>query len=94
MEKLSQEQKKIIIKKLEEKGAKLPCPRCGSKQFTLLDGYFIQPIQSPISRSFVIGGPAVPSIVTACNNCGFISQHAIGVLGLLPEGEKKNEQRK
>jgi hypothetical protein len=31
----------------------------------------------------VIGGPSVPTILAACNRCGFITQHAQDPLGLL-----------
>jgi len=37
----------------------------------------------------VIGGPSVPSVVTACNRCGYLSQHTLGTLGLLPKEEIK-----
>jgi len=80
---LSQEQMQRIIKVLEEKGAKLPCPRCGSRGFTLLNGYFNQTVQIETS-GLVIGGMAVPTVVVLCDKCGFISQHALSVLGLLP----------
>lgn len=83
---VSQEQKEKIIKALEERGAKLPCPRCGNKSFTLLDGYFNQTIQSELS-GIMIGGPSIPSVVVACARCGFLSQHALGALGLLPKEE-------
>lgn len=81
---MSQEQKQKIIKALEERGAKLPCPRCGNQSFTLLEGYFNQTIQSELS-GIIIGGPSIPSVVIACTRCGFLSQHALGALGLLPK---------
>jgi hypothetical protein len=31
-----------------------------------------------------LGGLGIPSIAIICNRCGFISQHALGTLGLLP----------
>jgi hypothetical protein len=31
-----------------------------------------------------MASPTVPAIAIACSNCGFISQHAAGALGLLP----------
>jgi ribosomal protein S27AE len=85
---LSDERKKEIIKALEERGAKLPCPRCGNPQFILLDGYFNQTIQTDL-KGLVLGGPSVPTVVIACNRCGFLSQHALGTLGLLPKEEIK-----
>ena len=88
---LSKEVKEKIIKALNERGVKLPCPRCGNNNFTLLDGYFNQTIQTEF-KGMVIGGPSVPSVVTACNQCGYLSQHALGPLGLFHEEEDKNEQ--
>ena len=85
---LPQEQKQRIIKALEDRGAKLPCPRCGNNSFVLLDGYFNQTMQSEL-KGIVIGGPSVPSVVVACNRCGYLSQHALGALGLLPKEEVK-----
>jgi len=88
MQESSQENKQRIIKALEERGAKLPCPRCGNNNFTLLDGYFNQTIQ-PEANGIVIGGPSILSVVVACNQCGYLIQHALGILGLLPEEEVK-----
>jgi ribosomal protein S27AE len=89
MAQFSEEQKRQIVDALEKHGVLYPCPRCGKSTFELLDGYFNQPIQAELGR-FVLGGEAVPSLVTVCTNCGFLSQHALGVLGLLPEqGGKK-----
>ena len=78
--------KKKITKALEERGAMRACPRCGNASFTLLNGYFNQTIQTEL-RGMVIGGPSIPSAVVACDNCGYLSQHALGTLGLLPEKE-------
>jgi predicted nucleic-acid-binding Zn-ribbon protein len=83
MQTLPEEQKQKIIKALEDRGAKLPCPRCGNKNFILMDGYFNQTIQVDLN-GMVLGGPSIPSVVIACSRCGYLSQHAIGVLGLLP----------
>ena len=90
MEQLSESIKQKIVEKLKEKGASLPCPRCGNNSFTLLDGYFNQAIQTNF-KGMVIGGPSVPTIGVACTNCGHISQHALGALGLLPEKESNSE---
>ena len=82
MDKLTPDHRREIIDILDQRGATQPCPRCGNQEFTLIDGYFNQPIQSDLS-SYAIGGPAVPSVVVACNRCGYLSQHALGPLGLL-----------
>jgi len=86
---MKEDEKQRIIQALEERGAKLPCPRCGNQQFTLVDGYFNQTIQTEL-KGMVIGGPSVPSVVVVCTRCGYMSQHALGALGLLPKEGGKN----
>lgn len=77
-----------IAKLLSEKGAVQPCHRCGKNQFTVLEGYSNISLQEKFNTGLVIGGPAVPVAHVACNNCGAITSHAIGALGLLPENEE------
>ena len=89
MQDSAQDQKDKIIKALMERGANLPCPRCGNNAFTLLDGYFNQIIQNE-PKGIVLGGRTIPSIVIACKRCGYLSQHAVGMLGLLPKEEAKS----
>jgi uncharacterized Zn finger protein len=71
----------LIIKSLENKNAKLPCSRCGANKFEIVGETFIPLQNNP--TSFVIGGPSVPTVLVACSNCGNVSQHALGVLGML-----------
>ncbi len=84
MGKISEAQRQKVIQALNEKAATLPCPRCGNADFTLLDGYFNQTIQTEL-QGIVIGGPSIPSVVVACKKCGFLSQHAMSIL---EEGKK------
>lgn len=86
---MTEDEKQKIIKALEDRGAKFPCPRCGNQQFTLMDGYFNQTIQTNL-KGMVIGGPSVPSVVVVCTRCGYMSQHALGALGLLSKEGGKN----
>ena len=90
MQEISDEKKQEIIKALEEHGVKLPCPRCGNQSFTLIGGYFNQTIQTDL-KGMVLGGPSIPSVAVVCKRCGYLSQHALGVIGLLPKEEAKNE---
>ena len=83
------EQKEKIVRALKERGADRPCPRCGNPDWALLDGYHMVSVQ-PQFQTTVLGGPAVPCIATVCTRCGFLSQHALGALGLLQAEEKKN----
>lgn len=84
--------KQEIAQKLNEKGAASSCHRCGSKSFSILDGYSKYTIQENIDDlpNTVVGGPSVPVILIVCNNCGAITPHAMGALGLLPKAEQDN----
>jgi hypothetical protein len=81
---MTPERKKEIGDKLNEKLKNAQCPMCSSTSFTLLDDYFSRVLQ-PDYTGLTIGGPSIPTVGIFCNNCGFISEHAIGVLGLLPQ---------
>ena len=70
-----------ILEKLQEKGADNPCPRCGNLSFAIVDGYFNHPIQEGLT-GHVMGEQSLPTAITVCNKCGFLSQHALGALGL------------
>ena len=43
-------------------------------------------------NGIVLGGPSIPSIPIICNRCGFISSHALGILGLLPPKTGDNQK--
>ncbi len=92
---LNNDQKKKIVEALEKRKHGLTCPMCQNKNFIMADGYFNNNMQTDFG-SFSIGGPAIPTIAIVCSNCGFVSQHALGVLGLLPkeENNKKDEPTK
>ena len=84
MDKISDTEKQAIIDKLNSRIQHLECPMCHSRNFIIADGYFNSTIQ-PHLNGVVLGGPSIPNIGIVCNHCGFISHHAIGVLGLLPQ---------
>jgi hypothetical protein len=84
--KLSEDAKKRIVEALTAKGVNKPCPRCGRNEFTLLNGYFVHPLQ-PELGNYVLGGDSVPTVITACTNCGYIAQHALGALGIKPKDQ-------
>lgn len=79
--------KNLVAQKLSEKGATKPCHRCGQNSFVILDGFTHIQIQSEFSKGMVIGGPSVPVVHIACNNCGALTPHALGALDMLPKEE-------
>lgn len=84
---ISQEEKISIANTLKQRITTFECPMCRQRGFTLLDGYTEHHIQDDL-MSFNIGGNVLPAAVIVCNNCGFISQHSLGVLGLLDNDSK------
>ncbi len=80
----SDEQKEEFKKAIQDRGATKPCPRCGNASFILLDGYLSPTLQTDLGKT-ILGGAGVPIVAVICKNCGFLSQHALGILGLLPE---------
>lgn len=71
-----------VIVRLEEKDVKLVCPMCGNRKFELVEGFFRHVVQNNM-KTFQVGGKSIPTIVMICKNCGFISQHSLGILGML-----------
>jgi hypothetical protein len=84
--------KERIIKELQSRGARLPCSRCGHNQFTLLDD-FARIDQQKDFQNISLGGPAIPCAMVACTNCGNVSFHAIGALGLMDELKKPEKPK-
>jgi len=77
-----------VAKNLTERGATKPCHRCGHTNFAVIEGYSSFSLQEKLDGNIVIGGPAVPVVMVACTNCGAITPHALGALGLLPDAAK------
>lgn len=84
---LTNEQKEKIKEELLKKVPVLTCPICQNKSFSMAEGYFSNTLQADF-KSLALGGQAIPTIGIICNNCGFVSQHAIGRLGLLSKNEE------
>lgn len=89
---LSQEEKQEIANRLNDRIHGLTCPMCHQVGgFIIADGYINNTMQDEIKKIH-LGGTSIPTIALICSNCGFISQHALGVLGLLPNNVNKENQ--
>jgi hypothetical protein len=79
--------KQELITLLTQKGATEPCPRCRNPQFELLGEVSI-PFEEEGNSPFRPLGPkhsAIPVIILACNNCGYITYHAEAILNPEPK---------
>ena len=89
----SESQKNEIINKLMSRMPNLHCPMCGKNQFTAMEGYF-KPILQPDLDNLQLSGMNMPTVAIVCNNCGFVSYHALGALGLLPKNNRPDSEEK
>ncbi|AHI05494.1 hypothetical protein BDW_04930 [Bdellovibrio bacteriovorus W] len=75
------ELRQMLANKIQEKIPNLSCPMCRSQDFTLADGFTSTTVQKDPKK--ITLGSAIPAISLICKNCGFISQHALGVLKIM-----------
>jgi ribosomal protein L37E len=79
MPQFTEEVKKEITEALQKKQATQPCSRCGKTDFAVLDGFPSSLMLNSSDQPFTEANK-IPSAGVICNNCGNISQHALGVL--------------
>lgn len=84
---LNEDQKQVIYKTLKAKIDKFECPMCKKGNFTIVDSYTFSLLTDDYKNLKIGQGKALPSVPIVCTNCGFISHHALGVLGLLDNNE-------
>lgn len=89
-EKLTELEKQLIANKLTKEIPDLKCPMCGNNNFIIADGYFTDVIQTDL-QILQLDGTKLPTIPIICNKCGFVSSHALGILGLMPTKSNKEE---
>lgn len=80
---LSEKDKGDLIRIITDRVHTFECPMCHKQSFTIVDGYLIQNLQKSMDSYTIGNGPLLPSVAIVCNNCGFMSQHNLGILGLL-----------
>lgn len=79
---ISQSEKQKIADELNKRISHLECPMCHGHQFSISDGYSTMSIQDEKTGVY-LGGPMMPVISIICTTCGFVSSHALGVLGMM-----------
>lgn len=78
---ISADDKQRIIAALRARGAG-SCPRCRDSQWTVSEYSRIE-VQATMDRN-TLERTTIPAIMIVCENCGFISQHALQPLGVWP----------
>jgi hypothetical protein len=89
---LSDAEKQDVIDVLNQRIKNLQCPMCQNKGFIIADGYFIHTIQTDLSQ-LQLGGTHIPTVAIICKHCGFVSFHALGVLGLMPPSQTEKKDK-
>lgn len=84
---INQEKKNDIAAVLRQKGVFLHCPMCGNTHFIMAESYVRLDLQDDFD-GVKLGGPSLPSAAIVCDRCGFISLHALGLLGGIPQTNK------
>ena len=76
---LTDRQKQTIQQALQSKGFGA-CPGCRQASWQLADDLVGIPTTS-MGGGMAIGGGHIPMAQIVCTRCGFVSHHAVGVLG-------------
>jgi hypothetical protein len=77
---LTTNQRQIVMAALNARGVRA-CPLCANNGWTLGEE-LVTASTTSLAGGMVIGGPTIPMIQLVCNRCGFVSHHAVGVLGI------------
>ena len=78
---MDQQRRQQYIDALVDKGATNPCQRCGNEFFDIVAESSIALERDP-ELGGRLGIPTIPVVLVACKKCGYIVEHALGLLGL------------
>lgn len=56
-------------------------------EFSVVSQGLLKPQLMDLPENVIIGLALVPSVLTICVQCGFMSLHALGTLGFLKDGK-------
>lgn len=73
------------INALKVKGVNAPCSRCRSNFFDIVGESIVSIQEKPGVVS--IGGPSIPVVLVICQQCGNLTMHAQGSLGMKRGGQ-------
>lgn len=81
---LDREELERVTAAMADRGVTNVCARCGKSEMQPLP--VLMRLQFASMAEAVTGGFAeenMPTLLTTCNNCGWVALHALGVLGLM-----------
>lgn len=77
---MDQQRREALISALQAKGVRLPCPRCGGLNFDVVAESAIWVQEA--GGAMVAERLGIPVAIAACRTCGYITEHALGPLGV------------
>lgn len=89
---MDKDNKELVLKKLEHVLQKLECPMCHYNQFIIADGFIQVKLYQKYNLIDNNDNKSIPAVAIICKHCGFISNHAIGILGLLNQNEEIKQE--
>lgn len=81
-----EDKRELFAEALNARNALALCSRCGNNKFTMGKDYLNQKVckdlnlENPTSDVYMGPPSTLPTIIVICDNCGYLMQHAIGVL--------------
>lgn len=90
---MTNSEKDKIIRRFWEIIPEPICPMCKGREFSVLDSYLVNPVIDDYRKPQALMRRSVPTVSIVCTKCGFISQHSMGVMGLL-DGRSTSETSK
>lgn len=84
---IKEEDKKRILDLIIKRVERLECPICHKDHFSFVDGYSFDALADDY-HSVQQEGRILPYVMLVCDNCGFISQHALGTFDLITRQER------
>ena len=65
-----------LVAELRRLGATKPCSRCGHPHFEIVAESMLE------TRD---GSQLIPVVLVGCKNCGYLVEHSLGILNMMPE---------
>ncbi|MCI0564089.1 MAG: hypothetical protein MN733_36905 [Nitrososphaera sp.] len=87
---LSEKDKEIVVKWIQEKCGQMRCTCCGLGQWTLTDAATL-PIGFDIRTTRFYYHQGLPQVTVVCNHCGHMLFFSPGVMGIKPDEPRKEQ---
>ncbi len=80
---MDEKEKNRILRRFIELIPNPECPMCHGHHFTVIDSYPVNAVTEDFRKLSPVIRRSIPTVAVVCVKCGFISQHAMAVMGLI-----------